>query len=72
MVKQTQTIRLLLPTNCLSVFDHLVGLALKGLMYLRKFNKSTQLGVRFWLSQNADAQLFKVVNPVEHLRWRFL
>ena len=35
MVKHTQTIRQLLPTNCLSVFDHFVGLALKGLMSLR-------------------------------------
>ena len=32
MVKHTQTIRRLLATNCLNVFDHLVGLALKGLM----------------------------------------
>ena len=31
MVKRTQTIRRLLPTNCLSVFDHFVGLVLKGL-----------------------------------------
>ena len=29
MVKHTQTIRRLLPTNCLSVFDHFVKLALK-------------------------------------------
>ena len=34
MVKQTQTVRRLLPTNCLSVFDHFVGLALKGLKSL--------------------------------------
>ena len=34
MVKYTQTIRRLLPTNCLSVFDHFVGLALKGLTIL--------------------------------------
>ena len=27
----TQTIRQLLSTNCLSVFDHFIGLALKGL-----------------------------------------
>ena len=36
MVKQTQTIRVnlrLLPTNCLSVFDHFVGLAFKGLKF---------------------------------------
>ena len=32
MVKQTQTIHRLLPTNCLSVFDHFVGLALKEIM----------------------------------------
>ena len=32
MVKHTQTIRRLLLTNCLSVFDHFVGLALKGLI----------------------------------------
>ena len=31
MVKHTQTIRRLLPTNCLSVFDHFVGLVLEGL-----------------------------------------
>ena len=31
MVKHTQTIRRLLPTNCLGVFDHIVGLTLKGL-----------------------------------------
>ena len=31
MVKHTQTIRQQKPTNCLSVFDHFVGLALKGL-----------------------------------------
>ena len=29
MFKHTQTIRRLLPTNCLSVFDHFVGLALE-------------------------------------------
>ena len=31
MVKHTQPIRRLLPKNCLSVLDHFVGLALKGL-----------------------------------------
>ena len=33
MVKHTQTICRLLPTNCLSVFNHFVSLALKGLMF---------------------------------------
>ena len=31
MVKHTETIRRQKPTNCLSVFDHFVGLALKVL-----------------------------------------
>ena len=35
MVKHTQTIHRLLPTNCLSVFDYLVGLTLKRLVYAR-------------------------------------
>ena len=34
MVKHTQTIRWLLQINCLSVFDHFVGLTLKGLNLL--------------------------------------
>ena len=36
MVKHTQTIRRLLPKNCLSVFDYFMGLALKGLNELTK------------------------------------
>ena len=32
MVKYTQTIRQQQPTNCLSIFEHFVGLALKGFM----------------------------------------
>ena len=31
MVKHTKTIRRQQPTNCLGVFDHLMGLVLKGL-----------------------------------------
>ena len=34
MVKHIQTIRRLLPANCLSVFDHTVRLALNGLILL--------------------------------------
>ena len=33
MVKHTQTIRWQQPTNCLSMFEHFVGLALKGLTH---------------------------------------
>ena len=35
MNKHTQTIRLLLPTNCLSVFDRFMGFTLKGLTHIR-------------------------------------
>ena len=34
MVKHAETIRLLLLTNCLSVFNHFVGLVLKGLLVI--------------------------------------
>ena len=33
----TQTTRRLLPTNCLSVFDHFVGLAVKGLIVINGY-----------------------------------
>ena len=36
MVKRTQIIHLLLPTNCLSVADHFVALVLHGLTYLTR------------------------------------
>ena len=35
MIKKTQTIRRQQPTNCLKVFNHFVGLPLKGLMFLK-------------------------------------
>ena len=38
MVKHTQTIRWQIPTNCLSVFDHFVGLAIKGLKHVMMLN----------------------------------
>ena len=43
MVKHTQTIRGQQPANCLSVFVHFVGLALKGLISLTmgRFDPST-------------------------------
>ena len=43
MVKHTQTIRQQQPTNCLSVLDHFVGLALKGLNFLIKSSSSSQM-----------------------------
>ena len=39
MVKHTQTIRRLFPTNFLSLFDHFEGLALKELNTRRDINK---------------------------------
>ena len=40
MVKHTQTVRRQQPMNCLSVFDHFVGLALKGLNTPQKMKSS--------------------------------
>ena len=45
MVKHTQTIRWLLPANCLNVFDHSVELALKRLTYLHLLQAQTPLKV---------------------------
>ena len=43
MVEHTQIIRRLLPTNCLSVFDYIVGLAFKGLTLKHGSPQSQQL-----------------------------
>ena len=43
MVKNTQTIRRQKSTNCLSVFDHFVGLVVKGLTIL--FSPKVKQGV---------------------------
>ena len=55
MVKHTQTIRRQQPTNCLSMFDHFVGLVVKGLKMLiaqerssRKFLKNNLECLSFW------------------------
>ena len=40
MVRQTQVIRLQQPANCLSLFDHFVGLGLKGLIKSQKIHKN--------------------------------
>ena len=51
MVKHTQTIQRQQPTNCLSVFDHFVWLALKGL--IEDFNncKPVTRPVFTWLNE---------------------
>ena len=50
MVKYTQTIRRLLPTNCLSMCDDLVGLELKGL-------KRTMMKI-FQLERNVPPKIY--------------
>ena len=42
MVKHTQTIRRIFQTNCLSVFDHFAGSALKGLIVEVKLGDNLQ------------------------------
>ena len=49
MVERTQTIRRLLPTNCLSVFDHFVWLALKDLS-MRRFALSALIFFHCFIS----------------------
>ena len=43
MVKHSQAIRRLLPTNCLSVFDHFVRLVLKRLIHVKSFHQLRKL-----------------------------
>ena len=68
MVKHAQTIRWLLPTNCLSVFDHFVALALQGLTYhwsffniMRRFNDTSHLFKVF-----NDAPDYSNVNTIKY------
>ena len=49
MVKHTQIIRWLLATNCLSVFDHFVVLALIGLTYNLQLYYKRGSGIDFFL-----------------------
>ena len=51
MVKHTQTIRRPLPTNCLSVFDHSVGLALKELSHSIKKFALKSISSKFFYSE---------------------
>ena len=45
MVKYAQAIRRLLSANCLSLFDHFVGLALKGLITIQPEKFKSLIGV---------------------------
>ena len=57
MVKDTQTIRRLLPTDSLSMFDHFVGLTLKGLRYKSR---------PFWIP-NSSYTMIPFVTHIPHL-----
>ena len=49
MVKLTQTIRGLLPTNCSSVLDHFFGLVLKGLITNRRLILTDNIMTVFYI-----------------------
>ena len=61
IVKHTQTIRRQQPTNCLSVFDHFLGLMLEGLIC--SFFDAFKVAVIFFV-EIASIKLYKVVNSV--------
>ena len=67
MVKHTQTTRRQQPTNCLRVFDHIVGLALKGLIVafgncdlLSDISKETKMFDFKKLCNNIISQIVKI------------
>ena len=64
--KHTQTIRRLLPTDCLSMFDHFAGLALKGL----NTSNVMKMQEKILLSQILFMQK-PLQNLAKNLRWRF-
>ena len=47
-----------LPTNCLSVFDHFVGLALKGLS-IGIYMGQSMFGVSLFLNSTIEKKLFR-------------
>ena len=74
MVKHTETIRRQQQTNCLSVFDHFVKLALKGfrlevhwVFSIKKKNSSkTEIAC---IDHPADIYLFKVNDRIIKKKW---
>ena len=63
MVKHTQTIRRLLPTNYLSVFDHFARLALNGLNRKRNYLNYTKVtfSVFNWLVWAINLLFFEIL-----------
>ena len=58
MIKHTETILRQQPSNCLSVFDHFVGLALEGLTYINyvKTKEKGWLGFKGILKRTGSCQ----------------
>ena len=65
MVEQTQTIRRQELMNCLSVFDHFVGLALKGLsqlwLFLPNINKLEKFFDKICIQQSRYSKKKQIV-----------
>ena len=59
MAKHTQTICRQQPTNCLSVFNHFVGLALKGLNNWKSTSKTIIVKVVFSKVACTDQQIIR-------------
>ena len=59
MFKHTETIRRQRPTNCLSVFDHSVGLVLKGLRENVIYTAASTAGTQFreWVKVGIDVYI---------------
>ena len=57
MVKHTQSICWQQPTNCLNVFDHFVGLALKWLIHFLFAQKNSFLVVILQIKTNMKAKV---------------
>ena len=58
MFKHTQTIRRLLPTNCLSVLDHFVGLACTGLRKIFRGNLNIAISTNKTASLRFPLKIF--------------
>ena len=63
MVKHTQTVRRQKPTNCLSVFDHFVRLALKELMEKKQNNNPIPIYHKRHLVYVSLSQLLNIFLP---------
>ena len=61
MAKHTQTFCQLLPTNCLSVFNHFMGLALEGLIAAEAHSEIIQI---------SKIDLFSLFLQNRPLRWK--